>query len=82
LTGLATDSTSGQPVTGAKFSFALEGETVLEKLTAEAGRFNVKSLEAGVYTVTVSKPGYQTQILTATVSDTEMTTVEVPLIKN
>ena len=82
LTGLATDLASGQSVTGAKFSFALEGETVLEKLTAEAGRFNVKSLEAGVYTVTVSKPGYQTQTLTTTVSDTEMTTVEVPLIKN
>ncbi len=91
--GLVTDALSGEPVKGAVLSFLPEGGSSLAKAaktptgsivkkTAAKGRFNIKSIPAGVYTVTIQKIGYADQVTTVTVADGELTDLKVQLSKN
>ncbi len=90
--GLVTDAQSGEPVKGATLSFSAEGGSSLTKAakkstdslvkkTAAKGRFNIKSLPAGVYTVTIQKIGYADQVTTVTVTDGELIDLKVQLSK-
>ncbi len=51
------------------------------KKSAVKGGFNIKSLAAGVYTVTVKKLGFADQVITVTVMDGEMCEVNVQLTR-
>lgn len=88
--GLVTETLSGEPVPGVTISFwpdgdvlktATTGEASLVKKSAAKGGFNVSSLSAGTYRVTLQKPGYAEQTLTVFVNDGELTTVDVKLAK-
>jgi len=88
--GTVTDALSGEPVAGVTISFwpdgdvlktAAAGEASLVKKTAAKGGFNVSSLSAGTYRVTLQKPGYAEQTLTVFVNDGELTEVDAQLAK-
>lgn len=88
--GLVTETLSGEPVPGVTISFwpdgdvlktAATGEASLVKKSAPKGGFNVSSLPAGTYRVSLQKPGYAEQTLTVFVNDGELTTVDVKLAK-
>jgi len=90
LKGLVTDATTGEPVPGVVVSFWPDGDAMktyaayeasLVKKTAAKGGFNVSSMPAGTYRVTLQKVGYAEQTLTAYVNDGELTTVDVKLAK-
>ena len=91
--GLVTDALSGEPIKGAVLSFLPEGgsslakaaktptESVVKK-TAAKGRFNIKSLPAGVYTVTIQKIGYADQVTTVTVTNDKLADLKIQLSKS
>lgn len=89
LKALATERQTGLPVKGAIFTFkasakmdgfaSVNGEIV--KKTAEKGRFHVKNMPAGIYQVSVRKPGYADKTETVIVADGEMTDLRVELEK-
>lgn len=90
--GLVTDAATGELIKGASLSFVLDGngtkvksantaEAIVKK-TAEKGGFNIKSLPAGMYTVTIKKVGYAEQVATVAVADDELAEVDIQLVKN
>lgn len=89
--GLVTDAVSGDPLKGVSLMFALDGDAMrmkgakpakdYVKKTADKGGFMIKSLPAGMYSVTVSKAGYADQIVSIAVSDGELTDLRVSLTK-
>ena len=83
LRGTVTDADTGQPLTDATLTFCLNGhiDPVLVKKSADKGGLQVKSLNEGIYQVTVSKIGYLTQTLTITVSASEMYVLEVKMVR-
>jgi hypothetical protein len=90
--GSVREEASGEPVPGALLSFKKKengsGLTkvttgpVLTKKTALKGGYAIKSLPAGLYTVTISKNGFEAQNASIAVSDGEMTTLDIRLIRN
>lgn len=76
-----TDAVSREGIKDAKVVLELEGDPALDRRTAEKGGINFKTLEEGIYTVTVSKIGYVTQTVTFVVTDTESSYLEVLLSK-
>lgn len=87
--GLVVEASSGAAIKGAKLAFVLDGKAVkaanaqaVVKKTADKGRFNLKNLPAGLYNVTISKNGYQEQVVTIAVSDGERSELNVQLSKN
>lgn len=95
LKGLVTDATTGAPLKGVTVSLALDGVAVkmkaavstnaqpdVVKKTAEKGGFHIKTLPAGIYAVTIKKPGYADQQTTVAVSEGEMSQLNVQLTKN
>ncbi|WP_243349279.1 carboxypeptidase regulatory-like domain-containing protein [Parabacteroides sp. FAFU027] len=83
LKGYATDVNTGLPLTDVTFTFCINGhiDPVVVKKSAEKGGFQIKSLNEGIYQVTISKIGYQTQTHTITVSASEMYMLEVKMVK-
>lgn len=90
--GLVTDATSGIPLKNVSLLFELDGngtkgkaakgaEAIVKK-TAEKGRFNIKTLAAGMYNVTIKKVGYVDQVETIAVSEGELTELTIELLKN
>ncbi len=88
--GLVTEALTGEPIPGVIISFwpdgdamktAATGDASLVKKTAAKGGFNVSSLPAGTYRVTLQKMGYTEQTLTVYVNDGELTVVDVQLAK-
>ena len=61
---------------------AAKEEVVLTKKTAEKGGFNIKSLPAGVYKVTIKKNGYQDQVVTVAVTNGELSDLSIELLKS
>jgi hypothetical protein len=90
--GLVTDAATSEPLKGVRVSFSLNGAAAkakgangkpyLVKKTAEKGGFNIKTLPAGIYTVTIRKNAYAEQVTTVAVSDGEMSELNVQLSKN
>lgn len=90
--GMVTDAVTGEPLKGVTVAFSKDGVATkakavgakpeLVKKTAEKGGFNVKTLPAGMYTVSIRKNGYAEQVTTVAVSDGEMSELNVQLTKN
>jgi hypothetical protein len=92
IKGSVIDATNGTPLKGVTLSFKLD-ESVSDskpskntdpiiKKTAEKGGFNIKSLQAGIYNVTISKNGYKNLVKSIAVSDGELTELNTKLLKN
>jgi hypothetical protein len=88
--GLVTEVLTGVPIPGVTISFWPDGDAMktyatseasLVKKTAEKGRFNVSSLPAGTYRISLQKVGYAEQTLTIYVNNGELTTVNVKMEK-
>jgi hypothetical protein len=91
LKGSVSDAASGEYLKGATLTIALEeSKTALAtngrskdivKKTAEKGGFQIKSLAAGTYQITIKKGGYVDQILKVVINDGEMTVLDIQLVK-
>jgi hypothetical protein len=80
-----TGADTGNPVAGVTVSFFADGmgnTPVLVKKTARLGGFKVKKMKAGMYHLTLSKPGYAGQTATLAVADGEMSVLNVQMSKN
>jgi len=77
-----TDAETGKGLEAAVITFTLNEVRILQKTTYKAGGAKIKSLDEGMYTVTVSRPCYITQTLTVPVTKGQLTQVEVKLIKS
>ncbi|MFA6922680.1 MAG: carboxypeptidase regulatory-like domain-containing protein [Bacteroidales bacterium] len=78
---LALEKNSGIPMKGVNFTFKLDG-MVVSKKTWIKGHFRLPNLPEGEYTLTVSKIGCKTQILTVDVVNNETTIVRVDMEKS
>jgi hypothetical protein len=90
---LVTDAATSEPLKGVTVSFTLDGTASkakaatngkpdVVKKTAEKGGFKIKTLPAGVYTVTIKKNGYADQVTTIAVTDGEMSELNVQLVRS
>ncbi|MEI6554872.1 MAG: carboxypeptidase-like regulatory domain-containing protein [Paludibacter sp.] len=81
--GTVSEAATDKAIPGAVLTFRPEGqtETVIQKETAAKGGFNIKSLAEGVYEVSVSKVGFKTRTVTATVRWDELCNIDVVLEK-
>jgi hypothetical protein len=84
LVAKITDAVTGAGIPNVTVSFRLNGSTAdpIVKQTAEKGGFQIKSIENGIYTVTVEKIGYLTKTLTLTLPGDEQYSMEVKMVKN
>lgn len=84
LVAKITDAATGAGIPNVSVSLQLNGSSAdpIVKQTAEKGGFQIKSLENGIYTVTVEKIGYLTQTLTLTLPGDEQYSMEVKMVKN
>ena len=93
--GFVTDAGTGEGLKGVTLSFepnsndngmmkaaASSSSEALKKRTADKGGFNIKSLVEGTYTVTVRKNGYTDVVNTIAVTNGELATLDVELVKN
>lgn len=90
--GSVTDSASGKPLQSVKLTFAaMETKSLAKAITAEGGvskksakkgGFFLKNLAEGTYLVTASKPGYRDQTATVSVTDGEMSLLEIAMEKS
>jgi hypothetical protein len=69
---VVTEAATGNPLPVATVKFVLDGGLVLTKKTAAKGGFVVKTLAAGTYAVSASKPGYKDKELSLYLSEGEM----------
>jgi hypothetical protein len=91
LKGSATELNSGDPVAKATFTFApsngllknavANSKDNIIKKTAAKGKFNIKSMPEGTYTVTITKPGYKDLVVTVSVVNGELAKLDVILEK-
>jgi hypothetical protein len=89
LLATITDAAKKAGIKGVKVIFASQNGNLkmasskndkpIIKVTAEKGKFRIKSLPAGTYTATLNKPGYQEKVVPETVTDSETTELEVEL---
>ena len=90
IKGMVTDEKSGKPVKGAMLTFSLEdesgqssnGKPYLVKKTADKGRFMIRNLHSGIYTVTIQKNGFADEVTSIAVSDRETSELNVQLRRN
>jgi hypothetical protein len=78
LEGNVTNAANGQPLTGVAVSMLSAPGTHIDS-TSSSGAYETGSAVAGTYTVQFSKPGYITQVLQATISAGNVTTLNVAL---
>lgn len=87
-----TDSVTFEGIKGAKVTFTPNTEktsitpeevkkNTKEKVTAEKGIFNIKSIAEGDYNVVVTKKGYLTETYTITIAEGDMFELKVNLVK-
>jgi len=83
--GLIIDASTGQGLKGVNVSFALSGANstaVTDKITAEKGGFNIKTLPEGTYNVSMKKNGYTDQLSTLAVTNGELAVLNVEMQKS
>jgi len=90
--GFVTEASTGEPIKGATLSFALDSNgdsnsailamSAVVKKTAIKGGYNIKSLPAGMYNVTIKKTGYVDQMVKIAVADGDLTELNISLSKN
>lgn len=78
-----TDTETGAGIPNATVTLTLNGSTAapIVKQTAGKGGFQLKTIDPGIYTVTVTKIGYQPQTLTITVPGDEPYNLDVKMVK-
>ena len=91
LQASAKELNNGEPISKATFTFApsngllksaaTNGKDNIVKKTAAKGKFNIKSMAEGTYTVTITKPGYKDQFVTVNVVSGELAKLDVVLEK-
>jgi hypothetical protein len=88
LRGSAVDLISKEPLKGVIFSFRHGSKTTgsngngeIVKKTAEKGSFRIRNMEAGTYSVLISKSGYKDKDISLDISDSERNEVKVELEK-
>jgi hypothetical protein len=77
MTGIVTDSDSGDPIEGATVSFPFYGTTASGPLGADTnldGLYTISPLVEGAYTVEASAPGYETETYETSVGNNETKT--------
>lgn len=79
LHGIVTDDTTGECIPGATVTLSPGGRT---QTTGSDGRYQFSEVDAMQYTVTVQKPGYNTNRKIVTVISGESTEANVSLHKN
>jgi outer membrane receptor for ferrienterochelin and colicins len=58
ISGRVTDSTTSQPISGARVQALGEGNLVVSVLSGENGAYRITNLQPGTYTVQVARIGY------------------------
>jgi uncharacterized membrane protein len=89
LKASAKELTTGEPVSGALFTFSHEleklagsnGNGEISKKTSKKGSFHIRNMKAGTYKVVVSKPGYKEKEVTVSVADGERSDLKVEMEK-
>ena len=79
LYGMVTDAADASPIAGASVVLSPGGKT---QTTGSDGRYEFPNLDPAQYTVTVQKPGYQTNRKTVTAVAGEKAEANIPLTKN
>jgi hypothetical protein len=69
ITGVVTDSSSGQPLPSAEVSIMLGTQVIANTSTDSFGRFTVHNIASGTYEVTVRFLGFGPQSKTVTIGD-------------
>jgi hypothetical protein len=77
--GVVTDNTTGDPIAVASVVLSPSGKTTV---TGSDGTFEFPDVDAGQYTVTVQKAGYQTNRKTITAISGESSPANIPLTKS
>lgn len=77
--GIVSDYETGEPVEAASAVLSPGGKTTV---SGADGRYEFKDLDAGQYTITVQKAGYQTNRKTVTAVALESVPADIPLTKN
>jgi len=90
--GFVTEASTEEPIKGVTLSFALDGSSdskstnktasAVVKKTAAKGGYNIKSIPAGMYNVTIRKTGYVDQMVKIAVADGDLTELNISLSKN
>lgn len=78
LHGIVVDDASGEPIAGATITLSPGGRT---QTSGSDGRYQFSNVDAMQYTVTVQKPGYNTNRKIVTVISGESTEANVSLHK-
>lgn len=83
LVGRVLDAVTGAGLPNATLTFALNDSTAapIVKTSAEKGGFQIKTIAPGLYTVVITKIGYQTQTLPITIIGDDQFSLEVKLVK-
>ncbi len=79
ITGLVTDAASGQPV--AQVRVLISG-TTNGTLTAENGRYTIRSVASGAYTLEVNRIGYEPRKLAVRVVGTAPTVIDIAITQS
>jgi len=83
LVAQVNDAETGAGVPNATATITLNGSTkdLIVKQSAAKGGFQVKTIAPGIYTVVVTKIGYQTQTITITLMGDKPYSLEIMLVK-
>ncbi len=76
LEGVVTDSVTGNPIPGATVTILSTGVT---GTTNSLGEYKIAQVQNGTVDVSFSKPGYVTKVLTVTLDNGVLTTLDVAL---
>ncbi|MGE0076367.1 MAG: carboxypeptidase regulatory-like domain-containing protein [Bacteroidales bacterium] len=91
LKGVVLDADSLEPLKGATLTItptignvanASNNDVRIVKRTADKGGFMVKTLQNGMYSVTVAKNGYHDQVVTVPINNGELSSLSIKLSKN
>jgi hypothetical protein len=89
LTATARELVSGEPVSGAVFTFRPDsakssgsnGNGEITRKTAGKGSFHIKNMKPGTYRVSVSKPGYKEKEVSVSIANGERSLLKVEMEK-
>lgn len=87
LRGLIIDASTGEFVKNADITISPNADMggkdteTITKTSTDMGKFYVKTLSKGIYTISVSKLGYVPQSITVTILDEEPVKVDIKLVK-
>jgi len=83
LVGHINDAETGAGLPNSTLTFTLNDSTAapIVKTSADKGGFQIKTIAPGIYTVVITKIGYQTQTLPITIMGDDQFSLDVKLVK-